>query len=90
LINKKRLIVIDNLIISKPSTKEILTKLKPINVLSGLLILSNMDKNLQLSSKNIPNFFIRTINNINPLLLIKNKQVVITVGALKQLEGLLK
>ena len=49
-----------------------------------------MDKNLQLSSKNIPNFFIRTISNINPLLLIKNKQVVITVDALKQLEGLLK
>jgi len=90
LINKKRLIVIDNLVISKPSTKEILTKLRPINILSGLLILSNMDKNLQLSSKNIPNFFIRTISNINPLLLIKNKQVVITVDALKQLEGLLK
>jgi len=90
LINKQRLVVIKNLSISKPSTKEILKKLSSIGVISGLLILDNIDKNLQLSSQNIPNFSMRTINNINPLLLIKNKTVLITVEALKQLEGLLK
>jgi len=90
LINKKRLVVIDDIAISKPSTKEILEKLKFINVLSGLLILNNINENLYRSSKNIPNFFIRTTNAINPLLLIKNKRVIITVSALKTLEGSLK
>jgi len=90
LINKERLIIVDDFSINKPKTKDIILKLKTINIFSGLLILNNIDKNLYLSSKNIPNFFIKNINNINPLVLIKNKNIIITIDALKKLEGLLK
>jgi len=90
LINKKRLIIVDDFIINKIKTKDIISNLKTLEVFSGLLILSNIDKNLYLSSKNIPNFFVKNVNNINPLILIKNKNIIITVEALKKLEGLLK
>jgi len=90
LINKERLIVINSFSVNSPKTKDIISKLKALNIFSGLLILNDIDNNLYLSSKNIPNFFIRKVNNINPLILIKNKNIIITVEALEKLEGLLK
>jgi len=90
LIVKNRLIVVDNFFIETPKTKNIILNLKKINILSGLLILDKIDKNLYLSSKNIPNFSVKNVNSINPLILIKNKNIIITIHALKKLEGLLK
>lgn len=90
LIKKERLIVIDNFVVERPKTKDIILKLNSLNIFSGLLISHEIDENLFLSSKNVPNFFIKKINDINPLILIKNKNIVITIEALKKLEGLLK
>jgi large subunit ribosomal protein L4 len=67
----------------------VILKINKLNIFSGLLISDNIEKNLYLSSKNIPNFFVTTINNINPVALIKNKNIIITIDALKKLEGLL-
>lgn len=89
LIKKKRFLVINNFPVETPKTKNVILNLKFMNIFSGLLIKENIDKNLYLSSKNIPNFFIRNPSNINPLILIKNKNVVITMDALKELERLL-
>jgi large subunit ribosomal protein L4 len=90
LVNKKRLVIVDDFFVESPKTKDMVLKLQYINMFSGLLISDNIDKNLFLSSKNIPNFFVKTVGNINPLILIKNKNIIITVNALKKLEGLLK
>ena len=90
LIRQNRLIVIDQLNLNKPSTKNIILKINSLSIYSGLLIVNNIKENLYLSVKNIPNFFIKTIDNINPLILIKSKNIIITFEALKKLEGLLK
>jgi len=90
LIHQNRLILIDDFSLKNPKTKEVIEKLKYLNVFSGLLILKDMNKNLYLSTKNIPNFFVKTVSNINPVILIKNKNILITIDALKKLEGLLK
>lgn len=90
LIRKKHLIVVDQFNLDKPKTKDMISKIKSLNILSGLLILNNIEKNLYLSSKNIPNFFINTTSSINPVSLIKYKNIIISIEALKKLEGLLK
>ena len=90
LVNKKRLIIVDDFFVQSPKTKDMVLKLQHINIFSGLLISDNIDKNLLLSSKNIPNFFVKTVGNINPLILIKYSNIIITLDGLKEIEGLLK
>lgn len=90
LIRQKRLMVIDNILLDKPKTKTILSKIKPLSIFSGLLIVNKIQDNLFLSIKNIPNFFIEKVDNLNPIILIKNKNIIITVEALNKIEGLLK
>jgi len=90
LVRTNRLTIVDGFSMTQPKTKDIIVRLSNLNILSGLLITDNMDKNLYLSSKNIPNFSIKNFNSINPIVLIKNKNVIITIEALKKLEGLLK
>jgi len=89
LIRKNVLTVIDNMDLEMPKTKNMILKINSLNIISGVLIINSFNKNLYLSSKNIPNFFVKTINNINPIMLIKNKNIIISLDALKQLEGLL-
>lgn len=90
LIRQKRIIIIDNFILNKPKTKDIISKINSLNIVSGLLIVYKYDKNIYLSIKNVPNFYIRNINNIDPVILIKNKNIIITIDAFKKLEDLLK
>lgn len=90
LVNQKRLILVDDFAVDEIKTKNIMLKLKMLNIFSGLLIMCQKERNLDLSSKNIPNFFIKNVKNINPLILIKNKNIIITSDALKRLEELLK
>jgi large subunit ribosomal protein L4 len=90
LIRQKRLIVIEKLNLDTPKTKDIVIKMNALDICSGILIVNNIDKNVHLSIKNIPNFFIQTTSNINPVILIKNKNIIVTLEALKKLEGLLK
>lgn len=90
LIVKKRLLVIDHFSVVAPKTKNIVHQLEKINALSGLLILNEVDKNIKLSSNNIPNFIVEKADNISPLILIKYSNIIVTVDGLKKIEGLLK
>lgn len=90
LIRQKRLIIIDNFVLNKPKTKDIILKINSLNIVSGLLIVYKYDKNIYLSIKNVPNFYVKNIDNINPIILIKNKNIIITIDALKKLEDVLR
>merc|ERR1711862_887994 len=46
LIKKNRLIILEDFLVDKPKTKNVLLELKKINILSGLLILSKIDKKI--------------------------------------------
>ena len=52
-----------------------------------LIILDEMDTNLYLSARNIPNVDVITVREINPINLLKPQKVAVTGEALKQIEG---
>jgi len=95
LIRTDRLITVESIEISSPKTKELVGKLKDLNLLDAdnqkiLIISEAVDENLYLSARNLPTVEVYDVPAIDPVGLISAEKVVITLAALKQLEEVLK
>lgn len=86
LIRTERLLVTDTFTVEEPKAKVFIAKLKPFNVDDVLIITDEVDENLYLASRNLPKVEVVDIAGINPVILIKFKNVIITEAALKMLE----
>ena len=51
-----------------------------------LMIVDEMDTNLYLSARNIPNIDVVTVKDINPVLLLRSEKVAVTPEACKLIE----
>ncbi len=90
LIRQNRLQVVNDFVIEQPKTKELVAKLKSMNLERVLIVVKELDENLYLSSRNVPNVAVKEASGVNPVQLLKFDQVLITVDALRKLEeGLL-
>lgn len=91
LIRADRLIIVDSFLVETPKTKEVLGKLNELKLGKSVLVIAEaVDENLYLATRNIPNVEVRDVAAIDPVCLVGNEHVVITVPALKQIEELLK
>ncbi|MBK4764823.1 MAG: 50S ribosomal protein L4 [Pantoea sp. Brub] len=90
LIRQNRIIVFNSFIIEEPKTKLLINKLKEISVKDVLIIISQMDRKIFLSARNLYRVHIKTANNLDPISLIGFKKVIITASAIKQIEGILE
>lgn len=90
LILQNRLIIVKEFCIKTYKTKELIKKIQDFFIKNALIITSEIDKNLILSSRNIHKIKICDTNHINPIHLIKFEKTVITIDALKQIEKKLK
>tara|TARA_Y100001958_G_C21077918_1_gene435207 strand:+ start:294 stop:908 length:615 start_codon:yes stop_codon:yes gene_type:complete len=86
LVRQNRLVAIEKPLLEKPKTKEIANFLKEFSLSKVLIIIEEMDMNLYLSARNIPNVDVITVKEINPVNLIKSQKVAVTSEALKQIE----
>jgi len=86
LVRQNRLVAIEKPILEKPKTKEIANFLKEFSLSKVLIIIDELDMNLFLSARNIPNVDVITVKEINPVNLIKSHKVAVTSEALKQIE----
>lgn len=92
LIRQQRLIVIDELQPSTPKTKEFVSLLSNIiptlkdNKINILIITDALTEHLYLSSRNLFNVGLINSRNIDPVNLIKFEKIIITLGALRQIE----
>ncbi len=78
--------VFNDIIINKPKTKEFIKFFNFISLDKLLIIIHNYNKNLFLSSRNLHNVFLCKVNNINIINLIKYKNVIFTLKAIKIIE----
>lgn len=91
-LNDKEMIVLDGLKINSPKTKEvfeIVKKLK-INDLRTRFIVGNLDKNLKLSCRNLPNVDIDTAAGLNTYDALDCKKLIFTKDALEIVEARVK
>ncbi|MCB1773589.1 MAG: 50S ribosomal protein L4 [Gammaproteobacteria bacterium] len=86
LVRQERLLVVDDLSVSAPKTKELVAKLADMGASDALLITEGFDENLVLASRNLYHVDARALNEVDPVSLIGYDKVVITSAALKALE----
>ena len=89
LVRQERLMVVSDLALDAPKTKELAAKLKQMELSNALLVTSEFDENLYLSSRNLININYAEAGKLNPVALIANEKVVITADAVKKLEEVL-
>ena len=85
------MIILDELKLATPKTKDMLNILKTLKVsdVKTLLIVKELDENIILASRNLDNVTLLEANEINVLDLVANEKVVITEEALKAIEEVL-
>lgn len=86
LLRNDRMVLVDTFNISEPKTKLAVSKLKELGVSKGLVVVDEMDKNVYLSLRNIPNVDVVEAKGCDPVTLVAAESVIVTVGALKQIE----
>lgn len=86
-LHNKEIIVVDKIKLDKPKTKTIQLWLK--NLDGGrkpILVMESMDKNVLLSSRNIPGLDFSRANDLNTYLILNHGKIIITKEAWEVLE----
>lgn len=90
LLRQDRLFFATDPYLPEPKTKVLLSKLGEIGVQEGGVFVTEQDNtNLFLAARNLTTLKVCGTRAINPVLLINSKKVVMTVDAIKRIEGLL-
>ena len=90
-VNANEMMVVENLTVSTPKTKEVLNILEGLKVADKkvLLVVKEFDDNLILASRNVQNLVLILANEINVLDIVGTDVMVITEEALKYVEEVL-
>nr|WP_313091008.1 50S ribosomal protein L4 [Moraxella sp. CTOTU48268] len=89
LIRQDRLVLVDEISISAPKTKELIAKLKDLNAPKALIVTNEVDENLYLAARNIPYVSVLGSTEVDPVSLIAFDKVIMSVAAAKEIEGVL-
>ena len=89
LIRQDRLIIVDDFKLDDHKTKGLLAKLSEFDLQNVLIVSEQIDKNLYLAARNLHNVDVLDADGVDPVSLIGYDKVLVTVPALKKLEGLL-
>src|SRR5687767_6944856 len=84
-----KLSVIEALSVDTPKTKTLSQKLKKFGVNRALVISDEVDRNLELSSRNLKNVQVIGAREVDPVSLMRFNSVLITTAAVKKLEEML-
>jgi len=86
LVRQDRLVVMDSFELSTPKTSEFLGKLNGLEFDKGLIITGEVDGNLFLATRNIPNIYVLDVAALDPVSLVSADKVIMTVDAVKKIE----
>ena len=86
LVRQDRLVVVKELALDAPKTKELATKLKELNLNSVLILNEAFDEKIYLAARNLANVGICDAASVDPVVLIRFEKVLVTLPALKLIE----
>jgi large subunit ribosomal protein L4 len=84
-----RIAVVDRLTVEAPKTKLLAQKLKAMGLDSVLLLSHEVDDNLRMASRNLPNVLVVEPRYADPLSLVHYRKVLVTRGAMDALKEML-
>lgn len=80
------LLVVDGLVCKEIKTKTVVKQLAKWGIHKGLIVLDKIDDKTWKSLRNIPHIEVAVSNVVNVLDILRHEKLVVTVGALSQLE----
>ena len=86
LVRQDRLILIEEISVESPKTKDLLVKLQALNATKALIITDAVDENLYLAARNLPHVDVIDTAAVDPVSLIAFEKVIMSVNAAKKLE----
>ena len=86
LVRQERLLVVDDLKVAEPRTRLLAERLADLGVERGLIVDADLDANLFLASRNLPNVFVVTVDQLDPVSLVAADKVVLTTGAITRIQ----
>jgi large subunit ribosomal protein L4 len=90
LAREDRIRVVDEFRLEQPKTKLLASKVKAMGFDQVLVLTDEVDRNLLLSSRNLPNVQVMPVGQANPVALVRSANVVLTKAAVAKLEEMLK
>jgi large subunit ribosomal protein L4 len=86
LVRQDRMVIVEDLVLSAPKTRELIAKLKDFEVDKVLIVDENIDRNLMLAARNLHKILVCESAQVNPANLLSFDKVLMTTKALKQIE----
>jgi large subunit ribosomal protein L4 len=85
-----RLAVVEDLRVEAPKTKLLAARIKSMGLERVMVITEALDDNLQLSARNLPNLLLVEVGHTDPVSLLRYPNVLLTLGAVRKLEEMLR
>ena len=89
LVRQDRLLVVDDFKVDNHKTKGLLDKLTEFDLQNVLIVSDEVDQNLYLAARNLHKVDVLEATGVDPVSLIGFEKVLITLPALKNVEGML-
>ena len=86
LVRQERLVITKEFKVEAPKTKEMVGKLKELELDNVLIVVEEVDDNLYLATRNLKSVDVVDVQGVNPINLIGFEKVLFTVDALKRAE----
>ena len=83
---QQRLIVVEDITVDTPKTKQMTARLSDLGVSKTLIVTETGDEKLYLSARNLPYVEVTDVAGMNPVSLVRYDHVVVTVGAVRAIE----
>ena len=90
LVRNDRLVILSELKMEGPKTKDLANQLKALGCENALIVTQDFEQNIYLSSRNLINIEYTDAQHINPVSLVRYEKVIMTAGAVKKVEEMLK
>lgn len=87
LLESERLLVVDAIDLAEPKTKLLKSRLESFSLKDVCLVVNKANINVELAARNIPQVSLVTINKVNPVLLLKHKNILMEQDAFNSLMG---
>ena len=81
-----RLTIVDDFEIGQPKTKDLIAKLKAMDIARPLIVTETGNEALYLAARNIPYVEVRDVQGMDPVSLVGAHSVVMTAEAVKKIE----
>ena len=86
LLRQDRLLVVDEFSVEAPKTKQLVEKLKAMDITDVMVVTGQQDENLLLASRNLYHIDVRDAGELDPVSLVGYEKVLMTTDALKMIE----